>query len=142
MFSLQLPTPTASYSFPVCVCVFKDKRSPVVNCLSSPSLPRCSSYLQPVQLFADFCRGSVFVLSHRFVSTDSLLFCRLWRRQRWLVCLGSGRHVEQRENAARPALDGPSLRFFRHHIREMGSYSKIRERGREDDPCLLRSELL
>lgn len=39
MFSSLLPTPSQSYSLPVCMCVFIDKRSPVVNFFSPLSFP-------------------------------------------------------------------------------------------------------
>lgn len=47
----QPPTPNPSYSFPACVCVFIDGRSPVVNSfslpLAAPVISRTFSYSQP-----------------------------------------------------------------------------------------------
>lgn len=43
---LLLPTPNPSYSFPVCMCVFTDGRSPVVNS-SSPSPSHWQLHLSP-----------------------------------------------------------------------------------------------
>lgn len=112
----QPPTPNPSYSFPACVCVFIDGRSPVVNSFSlppaAPVISRTFSYSQP--------RGSVSFEREAFISEAPLRmlkFIRVWAL----------RGVNQMEDVER--LDGPlSSGFFERSINGMGVFQRSTEK--------------
>lgn len=57
---LLLPTPKTSYSFPVCMCVFIDGRSPVVNSFSPFSLPLAAPLISGIFSYSQSCGSGSF----------------------------------------------------------------------------------
>lgn len=119
MFLLR-PTPNPSYSFPVCMRVFIDGRSPVVNSfslpLAAPVISRIFSCSQP--------RGSLSFGGEAFISEAPLRMLKFVRI--WALC-----GVNQMEDVERPLLDGPlSSGFFEHSINGMGVVQRSTEKKR------------